>query len=146
MNTCAPSHRRSSSSSSGHHPGSGIGWGSRFFELVYLSVCTRQRNSEMCITPTRETVVSLFESTASIEIDHPIRAIDGTEPNQSVLPNCLAGMCHFVFGPELKPQPDTLGRLVLHVCTATQLIRGTGVPSHCWDYPNAASSKCPARC
>lgn len=27
-------------------------------------------------------------------------------------------------------QADTLGRLVLHVRTATQLIRGTGVPSH----------------
>lgn len=99
----------------------------------------------MFITLTRETVVSLFESTASIEIRPSDTCID--EPNRwNPKASCPAGMCHFVFGPELKPQPDTLGRLVLHVCTATQLIRGTGVPSHCWDYPNAASSRCPARC
>ena len=99
----------------------------------------------MFITLTRETVVSLlFESTASIEIRSSDTCID--EPNRTAKRLRPAGMCHFVFGPELKPQPDTLGRLVLHVCTATQLIRGTGVPSHCWDYPNAASSKCPARC
>lgn len=101
----------------------------------------------MYITPTRETVVSLLRGEHGKHRDRPSdTCID--EPNRTKAKRRAVPACAISFsaGPELKPQPDTLGRLVLHVCTATQLIRGTGVPSHCWDYPNAASSKCPARC